>query len=206
MRYIYLHGFASGPQSSKALYMQKRFAEAGLELTIPDLNVPTFETMTISAQLDLVAELAQSECCLLGSSMGGYLAALYASRSDNVRSLVLLAPAFEFFERWPLLIGSEAFATWRRTGYREVLHYGEQELRRIGWQLVEDAQSYPGAPDFRQPALIFHGLRDDTVPVQSSRFFADGRLNIQLEVLDSDHQMTDVVETIWQGTRAFLRI
>ena len=37
---------------------------------------------------------------LMGSSLGGYLAALYAARHANVERLVLLAPAFNFPTRW----------------------------------------------------------------------------------------------------------
>ncbi|MEO1510405.1 MAG: YqiA/YcfP family alpha/beta fold hydrolase, partial [Cyanobacteria bacterium J06633_23] len=36
MRYVYLHGFASGPQSTKAQALRSHFQSAGLTLHIPD--------------------------------------------------------------------------------------------------------------------------------------------------------------------------
>ena len=207
MRYLYFHGFASGPQSGKAQYLKQRFDEAGSHLEIPDLNLPDFESMTISAQLAAAEEaMASQSCCLLGSSMGGYLAALLASRNANVHRVVLLAPAFDFFQRWPLLLGEEVFAAWEREGSREVLHYGENRVRRIGWQMIEDARQYAGMPQFFQPALILHGVGDDTVPAELSQRYAEGRSNVTLHLLESDHQLTDQVEVIWQKTRTFLSL
>jgi predicted esterase YcpF (UPF0227 family) len=40
---VYLHGFASGPASTKAQFFRTRFAERGVELAIPDL-APDFTT------------------------------------------------------------------------------------------------------------------------------------------------------------------
>jgi hypothetical protein len=34
-------------------------------------------------------------------------------------------------------------------------------MRRVHYGLLEDAANFPGFPDFRQPALIFHGVNDD---------------------------------------------
>ena len=51
---------------------------------------------------------------LMGSSLGGYLAALYASRHPNVERLVLLAPAFEFPARWRQRFSHGELAEWRR--------------------------------------------------------------------------------------------
>jgi len=55
-----------------------------------------FEALTISGQLQGDrAGRRRSSVILMGSSLGGYLAALYASRHpDQVERLVLLAPAF----------------------------------------------------------------------------------------------------------------
>ncbi|WAN69663.1 MULTISPECIES: YqiA/YcfP family alpha/beta fold hydrolase [Moorena] len=34
--FIYLHGFASSPESAKAVYLQQAFAGLNVSLTIPD--------------------------------------------------------------------------------------------------------------------------------------------------------------------------
>src|SRR4051794_14055045 len=109
MNLIYLHGFASGPQSSKAQFFRRRFEEIGVKMRIPDLTEGDFERLTIGGQLRVIESLAQGEpVSLMGSSMGGYLAALYAARHPEVGRIVLLAPAFGFARRWPLRLGDAA--------------------------------------------------------------------------------------------------
>ncbi|HUE31238.1 MAG TPA: YqiA/YcfP family alpha/beta fold hydrolase, partial [Verrucomicrobiae bacterium] len=97
MTLSYLHGFASGPGSTKAQFFRARLAEHGVALEIPDL-APDFTHMTVTGMLATVeAILARGPVVLLGSSLGGYLAALAAARRpDHVPGLVLFAPAFGF--------------------------------------------------------------------------------------------------------------
>jgi len=79
-RIVYLHGFASSPQSSKAQSYRKRFAEKGLALEIPTLDGGDFTHLSITGQLQIVhAAVAGEATVLIGSSLGGYLAALYAA-------------------------------------------------------------------------------------------------------------------------------
>ena len=84
---VYLHGFASGPGSTKARFFHARFAELGVALDVPDL-APDFTHTTMSGQLAAVdGILARGPAVLLGSSLGGYLAALAAARHpDRVRA------------------------------------------------------------------------------------------------------------------------
>jgi pimeloyl-ACP methyl ester carboxylesterase len=202
---LYLHGFASGIESGKARYFAGRFRERGLDLAVPDLAAGDFENLTVTAQLRVVERaLAGDPACLIGSSMGGYLAALYASAHPEIQRLVLLAPAFGFPRRWPETLGPEKTESWRRTGSMEVFHYGENAPRRVGWKLMEDAQQWPDEPAFSQPGLIFHGTRDYVVPALCSQVFAAARPNVTLRLLDSDHQLTDSVDLIWRETERFL--
>lgn len=206
MKYIYLHGFASGPASTKARYFEQRFAaEAGPALLIPDLAAGDFERLTISGQLAVIDRLAAGDpAVLIGSSMGGYLAALYAARHPEGARLVLMAPAFGFARRWPESLGTEKVAEWRRTGWLETYHWAEKRTRRLSYALLEDAATYEDYPAFHQPALIFHGLRDETVPVRYSQEFAACHPNARLRVFDSGHELTDVIDRIWTESREFL--
>lgn len=198
-RILYLHGFASGPSSSKAQFFKKRLEAAGARVDIPALDGGDFEHLTLTGQLEVIEQAADGEpVSLIGSSMGGYLAAIYAGTHPEVEKLVLLAPAFGFARRW------EIAGRWRREGSMEFFHYGEGRTRRVGYQLIEDAYCYPEFPDFHQPALIFHGIHDDTVPVSLSQEFAAGHPNAQLEVLDSDHQLLDQLEPMLEKVSRFL--
>jgi pimeloyl-ACP methyl ester carboxylesterase len=197
MRYIYLHGFASGPGSKKAQYFRGRMMESGLTLEVPQLDAGNFGELTISGQLAVVERLADGEpVSLMGSSMGGYLAALYAARHPEVRRLVLMAPAFCFARRWRSWLGDAQMNEWQRTGRRRVFHYGDNEEHELGYQLIEDAQRYEEFPAFVQPVLVFHGERDDVVPVEYSREFCTAHANARLHIMASDHELTDVMAEI----------
>jgi pimeloyl-ACP methyl ester carboxylesterase len=204
-RLIYLHGFASGPSSQKARFFRDRFAELGMGLDVPDLTEGKFEHLTLSGQLAVIERTAKGDpVSLIGSSMGGYLAALYAARHPEVEKLVLLAPAFSFLTRWPEGLGESKMDEWKRTGEMQVFDYVEKRNVPIGYQLIEDAQKYEGFPNVRQPTLIFHGTRDTTVPASGSVSFSEQHPQTILRLMESDHQLLNVLDDIWMETEKFL--
>src|SRR5579862_8028879 len=153
---IYLHGFASGPRSAKAQFFKGKFAERGVTIQIPQLDEGNFEGLTIGGQLAVIErEAAGRRVNLMGSSLGGYLAALYAARHpEAVERMVLLAPAFQFPRRWRERFSAAELDQWKREGSRPFFHYGYKVERRLGYQLVEDAARYEDEPEFSQPTLI----------------------------------------------------
>lgn len=194
-RIIYLHGFASGPQSSKARYFRTLLESAGAAVDTPNLDGGDFEHLTITGQLAIVDQaVAGQRVSLIGSSLGGYLAALYSARHPEVRRLVLLAPAFGFAERWPDRLGPAAVAAWRHKGTLDVFHYAENRKRKLGYQLLADGQRFEAYPDFTQPALIFHGSHDDVVPVRYSEEFVASHPNATLEVLNAEHDLLKMLD------------
>lgn len=202
---LYLHGFASGPGSSKAQFFRERLERAGAAVEIPDLAAGDFEHLTISGQLQVIEKAAAGRSlALVGSSMGGYLAALYAARHPEVARLVLLAPAFAFARRWPDRMGPNGVEEWRRRGTMEVYHYAEKGPRPIAFSLLTDARQYEDFPDFRQPALIFHGIQDDVVPAAGSVTFAANHSNVQLKLVDSGHELLNVLDLMAETAVPFL--
>src|SRR5262249_10994895 len=143
VRVIYLHGFASGPTSSKAQFFSKKFAAAGCDVSVPTLDGGDFRNLTVTSQLAILdREAADRNVVLMGSSLGGYLAALYAARHpDSVERVVLMAPAFCFARRWSS-DGFPELAEWKRKGVAEIFHYGEKRQREISYQLIEDGLKY----------------------------------------------------------------
>ena len=136
--------------------------------------------------------------------MGGYLAALYAARHPEVEKLLLLAPAFSFASRWPETLGERTMEQWKRTNTLNVFHYSEGREVELGYQLVEDARQYEAYPDVAQPALIFHGRHDTVVPPEYSVKFAERHPNVSLRLLDSDHELANVLDEMWMETEEFL--
>jgi hypothetical protein len=202
---LYLHGFASGPASKKAQFFKRKFAERGIETLIPDLAAGSFESLTLSGQLRVAGQSAAGRpVAVIGSSMGGYLAALYAANHPETTRAVCLAPAFDFANRWRTRIGEEAFRAWRQTGWLPVFHYGENRETRVGYQLYEDSLIFDPYPKLTQPVLVFHGRNDDIVPVDVSEEFARRTPQARLHVVDSGHELIDVLEFMWEETWRFL--
>jgi hypothetical protein len=157
-----------------------------------------FRNLTLTGQLRLVESEARGEpVFLIGSSMGGYLAALYAAEHPEVAGLILLAPAIRFHARWAETLGPERLAEWKAAGELPVYHYGEGREVPLGYQFIEDAKLYEDFPRFEQPCLLFHGSNDTVVPIQYSEEFARQNGNVEFVRLQSGHELTDVLGTIW---------
>ncbi|MBW4463204.1 MAG: alpha/beta fold hydrolase [Nodosilinea sp. WJT8-NPBG4] len=210
-QYLYLHGFASSPQSAKAQAMKARFAALGLDLIIPDLNQGDFAHLTLSRQIQQVSTLIQSQpdsTVLIGSSLGGLTAAWVAQQAAiaaHIEKLVLLAPAFDFLKQWLPRLGPDQLNTWRSEGTLSVYHYTEQRSVPLHYEFITDAQGYDDdALNAKIPALILHGTNDETISIEASRAYTAARPWTKLIELPSDHALTDVEKDIWQHTQEFL--
>jgi pimeloyl-ACP methyl ester carboxylesterase len=204
-KFVYLHGFASSPASRKARFFEERFRQLGIGLEVPDLAEGNFRNLTLTAQLNVVDRICRSEpVSLIGSSMGGYLAALYAARHSEVKKVVLLAPAFSFASRWPETLGQPAMERWKRTNTLKVFHYSEGREVELGYRLIEDALQYEAYPDVTQPALLFQGKNDRVVPPEYAVAFAGLHPNAILRLMDSDHDLVNVLDEMWMDTESFL--
>jgi hypothetical protein len=206
---LYLHGFASGPGSTKARALAEGLAPAGLDPVRLDLTPGPagFERSTPSSMLGIVeAELASrpGPHAIIGSSLGGWLAALAASRNPSVQRLVLLAPAFRLHERWMARLAPSDRARWQREGSVEVHHHAENRPRRIGWGFFEDAARWPAFPVVKVPALCIAGRRDDTVPLEDVQAWVARTAGARLEVVDDGHQLAGSLDRIVALTREFL--
>jgi pimeloyl-ACP methyl ester carboxylesterase len=202
---LYLHGFASSPQSTKAQFFRARLEELGLALEIPDL-APDFAHMTITSELAIVARhLDRGPAVLFGSSLGGYVAALAAERwPERARALVLFAPAFGFAERWESRLGLEEIARWRVAGTRPTLHYSTGREEPLSIELLDDARRHASEPAVGCPCLIFAGRRDDAVPLEVVERFAAAGPRRTLYRYDAGHELTEVLAPMWERTREFL--
>jgi hypothetical protein len=195
-RFLYLHGFASGPNSAKGVATAQHYAARGIDVERLNLRVPSFEHLRVSAMIEHV-RLAiggpQDRAVLFGSSLGGYVASRVAEEDARVCALVLLAPAFRLFERWRARVGEEAWQAWERTGWIEVDDYAEKKRGRVDFGFVEDARAVDarnqGSPDVRVPTLIVHGRRDSTVDIGVSRDFAAGKRHVRLVEVDDGHEL-----------------
>ena len=199
--YIYLHGFASGTGSTKAKYIRQQFANIGIELQVPDLNQDDFTHLTVSRQIAQVVDLfpKNDPITLIGSSLGGWVSTIIAQDYPQVEKLVLLAPAFSFLNHWLPKIGDRQLNMWENTYYLSIYHHALKNLSPLHYNFVVDARRYPLAQiDRVLPTLIIHGISDDVIPISASRDFAQDRCWVKLLEWESDHQLTNVSDRIWQ--------
>jgi pimeloyl-ACP methyl ester carboxylesterase len=207
MKYLYLHGFASSPNSYKAQFMRRKFTDIGLNLDIPDLNLTDFSTVTLSDQLEYLQQnylQSLEPVTVIGSSLGGFLGVQLAAQNTLVQKLILFAPAFGFSQRIARALGDENVAKWQQEDVREFYHYGLKRNVNLYFNFFTDAQKYSEAKLTRSlPTLIFHGIHDDVVPASLSEEFAQGRSQVTLKLLDDDHALGKDLETIWQDIQLF---
>ena len=190
---LYLHGFASGPQSFKAkkfemAFKNTKFALYKFAMTPRPEDFQKMLVSRIIQRLKNFIEANDDVKGVIGSSMGGYLASVIANEyPEKINAVVLLAPAFSF--PWFYEQYHDILAEWKEKGYIMVDHYTFLRKLPLHWQFVEDLKQYQDYHFDRltQPILIFHGKNDETVPIETSRKFAASRKNVTLIELDDDH-------------------
>jgi uncharacterized protein len=227
---FYLHGFASSAGSTKAAYVADKLRPYGITLHTPDFNRPDFSTLTITRMIEQVTRaisaLPAGRVVLIGSSLGGFVAVQTAlrltvrgsdgrARSDlgtlgpsdlrTVERLVLLAPALNFSANRIKDLGDRGLDEWRRTGRLDVFHYGFGRVMPVHYGLYSDACGYDCVnARLTMPIQIFQGRHDTAVDPNSVEAWARSRPNVELHMLDDDHQLAASLDLIWSAVKPYL--
>ncbi len=217
---VFLHGFTSVRYGEKAEALEAACARRDWTFATFDFRghgessgvLRDLRGSRLLADLDSVsaflADKGVKRLCLVGSSMGGWVAAWYGRRHpERVVASAMIAPGFHFVTaRWDRLdaAGREA---WRRTGVLRInTTVGEVDL---GYGLVEESAEFVQDDllrEYRIPTLIFHGIKDDVVPYTRSLAFieqaADPRLELRL-YKDGDHRLVDRKQEMAEAASGF---
>lgn len=211
-RWLYLHGFASGPQSAKGVALAGHYARQGIHLERLNLRQPSLEHLSLSAMMRTVREAIGGErdrAIVFGSSLGGLTACRVAEEDARVCALVLLAPALRAPEQMRRTVGEEGMRRWRETGWLETRDYAEKRQVRVHFGLIHDLDTIEarsgGWPDVRVPTLLIHGRRDTTTDIRYSREWARGKRHVRLVEVDDGHELVDSLERIAAEADEFLR-
>ena len=207
---IYLHGFASSPLSSKAQRFERELARHGITFSCPDFNLPSFEDLTVTRMLrqtrDAIHAAPKRPVALIGSSLGAFVA-VHAAAQDAaddggpaVDRLLLLAPALDL-RQGPQNANVEE---WRRTGRLRVFHHAWNEYRDVGYTLYEDAARFDALNlKVALPTLVFQGTQDRAVDPAMVERWALARPNVQVHLLDDEHQLSNSIDQIWTESERF---
>ncbi len=212
--FLYLHGFASSPESGKARAFAEWGAARGFRVERLDLRVPSFEHLRLSAMMERVREAIdaaggpRARAVLIGSSLGGLAAVRFAEDDPRVCATFLMAPAFRLAERWRARIGERAWQKWQTTGFIEVDDHATRRKGKIDYRFIEELAELDAAgegwPDVRVPTCIVHGIRDDVVDVRLSREWATGRRHVRLVEVEDGHELAGSIDRILGEAGDFL--
>jgi pimeloyl-ACP methyl ester carboxylesterase len=149
--------------------------------------------------------LAIGPAFLIGSSLGGLVAAHVAAGRLDVPSCVLMAPAFGFAARWQNSLGRERVARWRAGEPLMVDDHGGGEQLAVDYGFYEDAARIDVRwPPLAMPVLLMHGRNDEIVDIRGSRDFARQNKRVTLVELDDGHALTDSIPIMLPLTQRFL--
>jgi pimeloyl-ACP methyl ester carboxylesterase len=209
-RWLYLHGFASGPQSAKGVALARHYARQGIHLERLNLRQPSLEHLSLSAMMRTVRDAIGGErdrAIVFGSSLGGLTACRVAEEDARVCALVLLAPALRAPEQMRRTVGEEGMRRWHETGWLETQDSAEKRQVRVHFGLIHELDTLEarsgGWPDV--PTLLLHGRRDTTTDIHASREWARGKRHVRLVEVDDGHELVDSLGRIASEADDFLR-
>jgi len=86
-----------------------------------------------------------------------------------------------------------------------VFHFAYGRFMNVHYDLYEDARRYDAfEAEVAMPVLIFQGRRDTAVKPATVEAWAGRRPNVELHLLDDDHQLGASLDYMWDVTSRFL--
>jgi putative redox protein len=199
---ILCHGMESSKESEKLVFLGQALAQRDMlalrfDFACAGESSGEFENITYSGEVeDLKAAFLfmrtryTGKIAILGSSMGGTVALLFAAQNPEVASVVTVAAPLHPERFLWRLSTPEELQQWRDRGF--TLYHGQ----RINVSLLDDLERI-NVPDAAKrvscPVLILHGDRDEVVPVEEAhelhRYIPGAK---KLSILQGgDHRLSD---------------
>lgn len=199
---ILCHGMDSDKNSEKLVSLARQLSQLGVSTLRFDFayvgeSSGKFEDITYSGEVDdltaayaLMRSRQPGKIAILGSSMGGTVALLFAAQEPTVAGLVTVAAPLHP-EKFPRRVLTPAqMEEWRQRGF---VYYNGQRLKV---SLLEDLDRLDVAGAARNvgcPVLILHGDADEVVPVEEAYELNSCLANSKrLSILkDTDHRLSN---------------
>ncbi|MFA1539960.1 YqiA/YcfP family alpha/beta fold hydrolase [Actinomadura monticuli] len=209
-RLVYLHGFASGPYSSKASLIADLSARFGLALAVPDLNLPTFESLSMDAMVDMACHIMaanRNRTFAMGGSLGAavLLRALAERRAPNVERAVLLAPVVDHRAALLRVAGLRDEEPWRRSGTLEFQHYAAGMPLPVGYGLIDRPPPLDDGVLARieLPVLLLSAADDTVATEEETTRLLRVLPNATSVTMPTDHQFTRGFDATWAAVSDF---
>jgi len=202
---VFLCGFGSDKEGSKALFLEEHAKKTGQSFVRFDYfghgqSDGDFKDGTISRwaedTLAVIDALTDGPQVLIGSSMGGWLMLLAAlARKDRVAGLIGIAAAPDFTKRlqWTKLTAEQQQICMEQ-GFVQVPSNYEDDYIFTRALFEDGAQNLllDGPIDLDIPITLLHGQQDADVPVE-----------ISLEIAQQVHSKDVVIELVKAADHRF---
>jgi alpha-beta hydrolase superfamily lysophospholipase len=215
----YVHGFGGVRGGDKSVALEAACARRGWTFAAFDFrgHGQSSGTMLDLRRSGLIEDLEAASALLgqrgihrlapVGSSMGGWAAAWFCHTYHHAApACVLIAPAFRFPRGlWERLTPAER-TRWERDGRLRVRNQWVDA--EVGYGLMTEDDRFPPETlhDWRVPTLIYHGMRDDSVPYTDTLALVErlGATDLEVHLFAAgDHRLTAFKDQIAEGACDF---
>jgi pimeloyl-ACP methyl ester carboxylesterase len=199
---ILCHGMESNKNSEKIVSLGAALASRGIlalrfDFSYVGESTGRFEDITYSGEVDdlraayaLVRNRHPGKIAILGSSMGGTVALLFAADEPAIAALVTVAAPVHPEEFPRRTLTPKQIDEWRNRGFT---FYHGQRLNVSLLHNLEKINILEAAVRITCPVLIVHGDADDVVPVKEAHEL-HGHLTNSKKLLilkGGDHRLSD---------------
>jgi alpha/beta superfamily hydrolase len=156
-------------EALEPILVQKGFAMLRFDYTGRGESSGEFSDLDLSrgiddlhGALDFVKAEGFSSICLSGNSYGGCAAIHAAASRDDLVGLSLIAPVFNYYDRYVEVMSAKEIQDWKEKGYREY-NSTIMGLVQIPYAFFEDTKNWDGYKDIEQvkiPTQVVIGSND----------------------------------------------
>jgi alpha/beta superfamily hydrolase len=199
---ILCHGMESDKSSEKLIFLSRALAQAGVAALRFDFSfvgessgkfqdlADNGEVDDLRAAYDRMQERYPGKIAILGSSMSGTVALLFAAQQPQVAALATLAAPLRPEDFPKRMLTPAELQQWCAQGY---IFYHRHRLNVTMLEDLDRIDVVAAATKVRCPALILHGDADEVVPVEEAHelygcLMSSKRLSI---LTGADHRLSD---------------